>query len=131
MRILLRCLVVVGIGTVVLTTGGCGEAKPTPPPGLPDAYMAGWQVYADLNCASCHGDLREGKRSGPVLTGLETHWTRDQLVEYVKNPDAMIKSNPRLAYKAEKYPIAMPGYADKADEANLGALAGYLLYDLE
>ena len=131
MRSVLRCLVVVGIGTVVFLAGGCGEAKPTPPPGLPDAHMAGWQVYADLNCASCHGDLREGKRSGPVLTDLDTHWTRDQLIEYMKFPEAMIKSNPRLAYKSENYAIAMPGYADKADDAKLGALADYVLYDLE
>ena len=131
MRTVLRCLAVVGFGTLILTAGGCAEAKPTPPPGLPDAYMAGWQVYVDLNCASCHGDLREGKRSGPVLTGLDTHWTRDQLVEYMKFPEAMIKSNPRLAYKSEDYAIAMPGYADKADDAQLGALADYLFFDLE
>lgn len=131
MKSVLRCLVVVGIGTVVVLAGGCGEAKPTPPPGLPDAYIAGWQVYTDLNCASCHGDLREGKRSGPVLTGLDTHWTQDQLIEYVKFPEAMVKSNPRLAYKSENYAIAMPGYADKADDAQLGALADYLLHDLE
>ena len=131
MRILLRCAVVIGIAAVTVSATACGEAKPTPPPGLPDAQTAGWQVYVDLNCASCHGDLREGKRSGPVLADLDTHWTQDQLVEYLQNPEAMIKTNPRLAYKSENYAIAMPGYGDKADEAKLSALADYLLWDLE
>ena len=41
----------------------------------------------------------------------------------------MIKTTPRLAYKAEQYPIAMPAFGDKADETTLAAMAAYLLHD--
>jgi cytochrome c2 len=71
----------------------------------------------------------EGKRSGPQLTGINDHWTESTLVTYLKNPAEMIKTTPRLAYKAEQYPIAMPAFGDKADEATLEAVASYLLSD--
>jgi mono/diheme cytochrome c family protein len=122
---------VVGIGCLVIAAVGCGASGPTPPSGLAEAQKAGWQAYVDLNCGSCHGDLREGKRSGPVLAELKQHWDETELVKYLENPEAMIKTNPRLSYKAEKYPIDMPGYADKATTEQLTALAGYLLVDFD
>jgi len=76
---------------------GCGARKPTPPPGLNEVQLAGWQAYFDLNCASCHGDAREGLRSGPALIGLSKHWPADQFVYYLTDPDAVVKANPRLA----------------------------------
>jgi len=131
-----RLLVFLGFFGLGLVTSGCGDRPPTPPPGLTEAQLAGWQAYLDLNCGSCHGDHREGKRSGPVLTGLAEHWTADRLVSYLNDPDAMIKADTRLAYKAEKYAIGMPGhsgkspgYENKAREEKLRALAEYLLVD--
>jgi mono/diheme cytochrome c family protein len=129
---------VVGVGVPMAIAVGCGARQPTPPPGLDDVQLAGWQVYVDLNCASCHGEAREGKRSGPALIGLAEHWTVDDLVSYLTDPDAMVRANPRLAYKAEKYAIGMPkvsgktpGYADKAQSEQLGVLAEYLLVDIQ
>ena len=87
---------------------GCGARQPTPPPGLDEAQLAGWQAYVDLNCASCHGESREGKRSGLPLKGLAEHWSAEQLARYLADPDAVVRATPRLAYKAEQYAIAMP-----------------------
>jgi mono/diheme cytochrome c family protein len=129
--------VVAGIGGLVATALSCGARQPTPPPGLDDVQLAGWRAYVDLKCASCHGEDREGKRSGPALTGLAEHWSADQLVSYLTDPDAAIKANPRLAYKAEKYAIGMPavsgkspGYGDKAHAERLRALAEYMMVDI-
>ena len=126
----------VAIGLLLITAAGCGSPEQVPPPGLNETQLAGWQVYVDLNCAACHGENREGKRSGPPLIGLAEHWTSDEIVDYLSDPDAMMKSNPRLAYKAEQYAIGMPkvsgktpGYSDKALPEKLEALAGYLLVD--
>jgi mono/diheme cytochrome c family protein len=126
-----------GIGCVVIVLG-CGTRKPQPPPGLDEVQLAGWKAYVDLNCASCHGEDREGKRSGPPLTELAEHWTPEDLVSYLEDPDAAVRSKPRLAYRAEKYAIGMPkvsgktpGYADKAEEETLRALAEYLLVDMQ
>ena len=130
------------IGIAVVVTGvvvglGCGPSAPTPPPGLDEAQLAGWQAYVDLKCASCHGDDREGKRSGPPLQGLAEHWTAETMLDYLADPDAVVKANPRLAFKAEKYAISMPavsgkapGYSDKANAETLTALAEYMLVDV-
>lgn len=129
---------VVGMCALVAFALGCGARQPTPPPGLDEAQLAGWQAYLDLNCASCHGASREGKRSGPPLRGLAEHWSAEQLAGYLADPDAVVKANPRLAYKAEQYAIAMPavsgkspGYAGKVNEATLASLAEYMLVDVQ
>lgn len=122
-------VVVVRCIAVAVMLVGCGAGAEGPATGLSAEARQGWQAYQTLNCGSCHGDQREGKRSGPVLAGLADHWTQPSLATYLKDPPAMIKATPRLAYKAEQYPIAMPTYGDKADEATLAALAAYLLTD--
>jgi hypothetical protein len=128
-------VLVIGVLAIAL---GCGARQPTPPPGLNETQMAGWKAYIDLNCGSCHGDAREGQRSGPALTGLADHWTADQLVGYLTDPDAAVKASPRLAYKAERYAIGMPsasgkspGYADKAHTEKLRVIAEYMLVDIQ
>lgn len=126
------------VGGLVITALSCGQRPPTPPPGLNETQLVGWQTYVDLDCASCHGANREGKRSGPPLNGLAEHWSAEQLARYLADPDAMVKTNPRLAYKAEQYAIAMPavsgkspGYAGKVDDVKLAALAEYMLVDAQ
>ena len=59
-------------------------------------------------------------------------------MSYLIDPDAMVKKNPHLAYKAEQYAIGMtsasgksPGYGGKARAEKLRALAEYLLVDIE
>jgi hypothetical protein len=130
-------MVVAAMSCVVVSLS-CAERLPIPPSGLNEVQLAGWQVYVDLDCATCHGENREGKRSAPALTGLAKHWTAEQLARYLLDPDAMIRADPRLAYRAEKYAIGMPrvsgkspGYADKAQTEQLGVLAEYLLVDIE
>lgn len=137
MRPSLRCIMATVTAGALAAAVGCGEPAPQPPPGLDEVQLAGWRAYVDLNCGSCHGENREGKRSGPPLAGLAEHWTADQLVSYLEDPDAMIKADPRLAYRAEKYAIGMPklsgktpGYAERANEETLKALAEYLLVDI-
>lgn len=119
-------IVLGGVGclsiAVVLGCGG-GASEPV----LSAEAETGRQAYLTLGCASCHGDNLEGKRSAPKLTGIAERWTHEGLVEYLKDPDAVIRSTPRLAYVAEQYPISMPGFGDTADEQTLQAVAHYLL----
>lgn len=123
-------------GTLLAIVAGCGADRPAPPPGLDEVQLAGWRAYVDLNCAACHGEDRRGQRSGPALTGLAEHWSAEQLVSYLTDPDAMIRTSPRLARVAGQYSIRMPassgkspGYGDPERVERLGALAEYLLVD--
>lgn len=126
MRRVTRSAMAVGwLAAVVALIGCAGEDRPDP--SLSAEAQQGWHAYKTLGCGSCHGDQLEGKRSGPALTGIADHWQQDSLVTYLKDPPAMIKVTPRLAYRAEQYPIAMPGFVNKADEATLAQIATYLL----
>jgi cytochrome c551/c552 len=101
-----------------LVFAACGPSGPAP--GSPEA------LYIDLGCAKCHGDNREGQRSGPPLNNLADRWTEDSLIEYFANPDAVTENNPRLKYMAEDFPIIMPAYPDTSEE-DLRKLAQFIL----
>jgi mono/diheme cytochrome c family protein len=126
------------IAASAMLVAACGSEAPSPPPGLDEVQLAGWQAYVDLNCGACHGAEREGQRSGPALIGLSKHWTAEELVHYLNDPDEVVMANPRLKFKAEKFAIGMPsasgkspGFADKARADKLRALAQYLMVDVQ
>jgi cytochrome c551/c552 len=102
----------------VLVLVACGASGPAA--GTPEA------LYVDLGCAKCHGDNREGQRSGPPLHTLADRWTEDRLIEYFNDPEAVMEDNPRLKYMAEEYPIVMPAYPETSEE-DLRKLARYIL----
>lgn len=83
-------------------------------------------LYIDLGCAKCHGDNREGQRSGPPLNSLADRWQEESLLEYFADPKAVAESNPRLKYIAEDYPIVMPAYPETPEE-DLRTLARFIL----
>jgi cytochrome c2 len=110
---------VFAVGAVaILVLAACGVTGPKA--GTPEA------LYVDLGCAKCHGDTREGQRSGPPLVKIIDHWDEDSLLEYLRSPKVFVQSNPRLSYLDEQYPIAMPAYPDTAEE-DLRKLAQYIL----
>ena len=102
----------------ILLLAACGA--PGPEPGTPEAF------YVDLGCAKCHGDEREGLRSGPPLDNLQDRWREDSLVEYFRDPKAVTAATPRLKYMAENYPIVMPSFPNTSED-DLQALARYVL----
>jgi cytochrome c553 len=110
-------LVITG-AIAALALAACGA--PAPHPGSPEA------LYVDLGCAKCHGDNKEGLRSGPPLDTLQDRWQEESLVEYFKDPKAVMEVTPRLKYMAENYPIVMPGFPDASDE-DLRRLAQFIL----
>jgi cytochrome c553 len=101
-----------------LVLAACGA--PAPEPGSPEA------LYIDLGCARCHGDNRQGQRSGPPLVRIKDHWDEAELLEYLKNPKTFVVANPRLSYLDEQFPIAMPAYAATSEE-DLRKLAEFIL----
>ena len=102
----------------VLVLAACGASGPAA--GTPEA------LYVDLGCAKCHGDNREGQRSGPALIALADHWQEESLLEYLADPKGVMEQNPRLKYMAENFPIMMPAYPDTSEE-DLRKLAQLIL----
>jgi mono/diheme cytochrome c family protein len=89
----------------------------------------GAAVYASSNCATCHGDQREGKpRLGPALTGLSQHWaSADELAKYIADPRNYALGDQRLREQMTKFAMKMPA-VPMTDEQRL-ALAQWLLQD--
>ena len=102
----------------LLTLVACGA-------GGPEAGSAE-ALYVDLGCAKCHGDERQGQRSGPPLNALADRWQEESLVEYLTDPKAVMEVNPRLKYMAEEFPIVMPAYPETPEE-DLRKLATFIL----
>ena len=107
------------VGAVaILVLAACGASGPKA--GTPEA------LYVDLGCVKCHGENRQGQRSGPPLIKIIDHWDEASLLEYLKDPKTFVQSNPRLSYLDEQYPIAMPAYGT-TDEEQLRKLAEFIL----
>jgi len=110
---------IIAVGAVaVLVLAACDASGPKA--GTPEA------LYVDFGCVKCHGENRQGQRSGPPLVKIIDHWDEASLLEYLKDPKTFVQSNPRLSYLVEQYPIAMPSYGT-TDEEQLRKLAEFIL----
>jgi hypothetical protein len=123
----MRAIGIVIVGIVIAIVLGCGQGEDEYQQDLVDLTGEPPEVaYVALKCAKCHGAELEGQRTAPKLTGLAKRWEEQQLIDYLRDPKAVIAVTPRLAYMAERYPIEMPAYAH-TDEQVLRGLTGYLL----
>ena len=88
--------------------------------------VAGKDLLARIGCIGCHGSDLAGTIKGPSLVGLSQYWSRDQLINYLRNPNSFMNSERFQDYKA-KYPnVIMPSYSN-IDVKDLGKIAEYLL----
>lgn len=123
----MKAIGIVAIGIVITVILSCGQGKDEFQQEIVDLTGQPPEIaYVALKCAKCHGAELEGQRTAPKLTNLAKRWDEQQLIDYLRDPRAVIAVTPRLAYMAEKYPIEMPAYAH-TDEQVLRGLTGYLL----
>ncbi|NWF91049.1 MAG: cytochrome c [Ignavibacteriaceae bacterium] len=88
--------------------------------------ISGKDLVARVGCYNCHGSNLTGTVKGPSLIGVKEFWTRDQLINYLRNPNSFMSSDRFKDYK-EKYPnVMMPSY-NNIDVKDLGKIAEYLL----
>jgi cytochrome c2 len=91
------------------------------------AELSGDKLIQSFGCTNCHGADLAGTNMGPSLKGLKEFWSsRDNLINYLRNPNSFMDSDRFKEYKA-KYPNGiMPSYGNK-DVKDLGKIADYLL----
>ncbi len=89
--------------------------------------MTGEKLVMSFGCINCHGADLAGTNMGPSLKGIKQYWnSRDNLINYLRNPNSFMDSDRFKAYKV-KYPNGiMPSYGNK-DVKDLGKIADYLL----
>jgi len=78
-----------------------------------------------MNCASCHGADLKGTKRGPGLYSAKEYWSRDDLINYLRNPSSYSGDDRFEAYKKEFNSI-MPSFSNN-DVKDLGIVADYLL----
>jgi mono/diheme cytochrome c family protein len=78
-----------------------------------------------MNCVSCHGVDLKGTKLGPSLYSAKEYWSRDNLINYLRNPSSYSGDDRFEAYKKE-YNSIMPSFSNH-DVKDLGVVADYLL----
>ncbi|AFN73917.1 hypothetical protein MROS_0674 [Melioribacter roseus P3M-2] len=83
-------------------------------------------LIRQTGCVSCHGQNLEGTKIAPALTNIKDHWTRDGLINYLRNPSSYSGDERFKEYKIKYKNIVMPAY-NNMDVKDLGKIADFLL----
>jgi len=84
------------------------------------------QLINKLNCTTCHGTDLKGTKMGPSLYHVSEFWTRDNLINYLRNPTSFSDTK-RFQDYTEKFPgMIMPTFGN-INVKDLGKIADYLL----
>ncbi len=86
----------------------------------------GFSLIKQSGCITCHGSQLQGSKMAPALTGLSKYWTRDNLINYLRNPSSYSNDERFAEYKNKYKNIMMPSYGN-IDVKDLGKMANYLL----
>ena len=78
----------------------CRRAAPAGP-------ATGQELFRRELCGSCHGSAGKGTWMGPPLRGLGAHWTREELADFLRDPAAKVRTDPRLEELSRRFPNAM------------------------
>jgi cytochrome c2 len=83
-------------------------------------------LISRLGCRGCHGADLEGTRMGPPLQNMAQYWSRDELINYLRNPNSYMDKE-RFRKFQQDYPgIIMPSFSN-VDVKDLGTISDYLL----
>lgn len=84
------------------------------------------QLLASFGCTGCHGDDLAGTRMAPNLHNLTQNWSRDGLINYLRNPNSYMDSDRFKNFKVQYPGVIMPSFSN-IDIKELGRIADYLL----
>ncbi|PKL82870.1 MAG: hypothetical protein CVV24_07885 [Ignavibacteriae bacterium HGW-Ignavibacteriae-3] len=95
-------------------------------PDQKSADADGLTLIKQIGCVSCHGDNLGGSKLGPALADLKQFWSRDALINYLRNPQSYSRDERFDRYRAKYRNVIMPSYGN-IDVKELGKIAEYLL----
>ncbi len=101
--------------------------NPVPQTGMASSANAtAPELISRLGCVNCHGNDLAGTKMGPNLKNISQFWSRDQLINYFRNPSSFMSSSRFKEYQ-EQYPSRMMPSFGNIDVKELGKIADYLL----
>src|ERR1035437_5584344 len=83
-------------------------------------------LMQEIGCVSCHGDDLKGTQMAPALSEIKKNWSRDELINYLRNPSSYNGGKRFDEYRAAYKNIIMPSFSN-IDVKELGKIADYLL----
>ena len=84
------------------------------------------EMVSSLGCVNCHGKDLTGTKMAPSLMQVKNNWSRQNLINYLRNPQSFMDSE-RLKEYQKKYPgVIMPSF-NNVDIKDLGKIADFLL----
>ena len=88
--------------------------------------VSGLSLIQQNGCTTCHGQDLNGTQMAPALVNLKEHWTRDALINYLRNPSSYSGDERFEEYRAKYKNIIMPSFGN-LDVKDLGKISEYLL----
>ena len=62
--------------------------SPVPQTNLSSEDLSPQELMTKLGCVTCHGNDLKGTRMGPSLYNVSEYWSRDKLINYLRNPSS-------------------------------------------
>ncbi len=90
------------------------------------AEVDGLTLIQQKGCITCHGGDLNGTQMAPALINIKQHWTRDGLINYLRNPSSYSGDARFDEYRTKYKNIMMPSYGN-LDVKDLGKMVEYLL----
>ena len=90
------------------------------------AEVYGLTLIQQKGCITCHGGDLNGTQMAPALINIKQHWTRDGLINYLRNPSSYSGDARFDEYRTKYKNIMMPSYGN-LDVKDLGKMVEYLL----
>jgi mono/diheme cytochrome c family protein len=84
------------------------------------------QLISNFGCTNCHGNDLAGTNLAPALKNLTQYWGKENLLNYLRNPNDFMNQKRFLEYKEKYRGQIMPSYGNK-DIKDLGKIVDYLL----
>ncbi len=88
--------------------------------------MSPAELINKLGCRNCHGQDLAGTKSAPPLLGLQKFWSKDQLINYLRNPSSFMDSKRFQEYQQQYPNMVMPSF-NNINVQELGKISEYLL----
>ena len=105
---------------------GVNINNPVPQSNISSKNLSPAELISKVGCVNCHGSDLTGTGMGPNLHGISQYWSRDKLINYLRNPSSYMDSERMKAFQKKFTNTMMPSF-NLIDPKDLGKIAEYIL----
>ncbi len=105
---------------------GQATNSPMPQTNMTSEELTGEQLVSQLGCVNCHGSDLSGTKMAPSLHNVKNNWSRDKLINYLRNPSSYMDADRFKEFKSQYPGVIMPSFGN-IEVKELGKVAEYLL----